>query len=420
MSKFKYDLAVIGLGYVGLPLAIEAANSKLKVVGYDINESLVTNLNNSTSHVEDISNNQLGNSLEKDLIFTSDSEILGESEYIVISVPTPLTDYQPDLSFVEAATKSIAENLQKGHVVILESTTYPGTTLEIVKPILEKSSKLIAGEDFLLGYSPERIDPGNEKWTFKNTPKIVSGINKKSLEKISEFYKLIIDEVVEISGTREAEMVKLIENTYRQVNIAMVNELAILSNMLDIDIWEVVEAAKTKPFGFQSFRPGPGVGGHCIPIDPKYLSFKTRQIGQPVRFVELAQEINNSMPNYVVARISELMNKQEILLKNSKILILGVAYKKDIGDTRESPSLDIIESFLGKSVDISYCDPHVDELTVNNISISREENIENLSSYDLILIHTPHSKFQEINFDSVASLIFDSTGSFTISNANRL
>ena len=420
MSKFKYDLAVIGLGYVGLPLAIEAANSKLKVVGYDINESLVTNLNNSTSHVEDISNNQISNSLEKDLIFTSDSEILGESEYIVISVPTPLTDYQPDLSFVEAATKSIAENLQKGHVVILESTTYPGTTLEIVMPILEKSSKLIAGEDFLLGYSPERIDPGNEKWTFKNTPKIVSGINKKSLEKISEFYKLIIDEVVEVSGTREAEMVKLIENTYRQVNIAMVNELAILSNMLDIDIWEVVEAAKTKPFGFQSFRPGPGVGGHCIPIDPKYLSFKTRQIGQPVRFVELAQEINNSMPNYVVARISELMNKKEILLKNSKILILGVAYKKDIGDTRESPALDIIESFLGKSVDISYCDPHVDELTVNNISISREENIENLSSYDLILIHTPHSKFQEINFDSVASLIFDSTGSFTISNANRL
>ena len=420
MSKFKYDLAVIGLGYVGLPLAIEAANSKLKVVGYDINESLVTNLNNSTSHVEDISNNQLGNSLEKDLIFTSDSGILGESEYIVISVPTPLTDYQPDLSFVEAATKSIAENLQKGHVVILESTTYPGTTLEIVKPILEKSSKLIAGEDFLLGYSPERIDPGNEKWTFKNTPKIVSGINKKSLEKISEFYKLIIDEVVEVSGTREAEMVKLIENTYRQVNIAMVNELAILSNMLDIDIWEVVEAAKTKPFGFQSFRPGPGVGGHCIPIDPKYLSFKTRQIGQPVRFVELAQEINNSMPNYVVARISELMNKQEILLKNSKILILGVAYKKDIGDTRESPALDIIESLLEKSVDISYYDPHVDELTVNKRSIAREENLENLSNFDLILIHTPHSKFQEINFDSVASLIFDSTGSFTISNANRL
>ena len=420
MSEFKYDLAVIGLGYVGLPLAIEAANNTLKVAGYDINEEVVDSLNKSMSHVEDISVQVLNDALTKELLFTSDSKVLGESEYIVISVPTPLTDYQPDLSYVEAASKSIGENLIKGQVVILESTTYPGTTIEIVQPILENVSNLKAGEDFLLGYSPERIDPGNKEWTFKNTPKIVSGINKKSLEKISKFYKSIIDEVVEVSGTREAEMVKLIENTYRQVNIAMVNELAILSNMLDIDIWEVVEAAKTKPFGFQSFRPGPGVGGHCIPIDPKYLSFKTRQIGQPVRFVELAQEINNSMPNYVVARISELMNKKEILLKNSKILILGVAYKKDIGDTRESPAIDIMESLLKKSVELSFYDPHVDELVFNKNSISKEENLENLSSYDLILIHTPHSEFHEINFESVTSLIFDSTGSFEISDAERI
>ena len=420
MSEFKYDLAVIGLGYVGLPLAIEAANNNLKVAGYDINEEVVDSLNKSMSHVEDISVQVLNDALTKELLFTSDSKVLGESEYIVISVPTPLSDHQPDLSYVEAASKSIGENLIKGQVVILESTTYPGTTIEIVQPILENVSNLKAGEDFLLGYSPERIDPGNKEWTFKNTPKIVSGINKKSLEKISKFYKSIIDEVVEVSGTREAEMVKLIENTYRQVNIAMVNELAILSNMLDIDIWEVVEAAKTKPFGFQSFRPGPGVGGHCIPIDPKYLSFKTRQIGQPVRFVELAQEINNSMPNYVVARISELMNKKEILLKNSKILILGVAYKKDIGDTRESPAIDIMESLLKKSVELSFYDPHVDELVFNKNSISKEENLENLSSYDLILIHTPHSEFHEINFESVTSLIFDSTGSFEISNAERI
>jgi nucleotide sugar dehydrogenase len=420
MSEFKYDLAVIGLGYVGLPLAIEAANSTLKVAGYDINEVVVNNLNKSISHVEDISVEVLNNALSEELLFTSDSKVLGESEYIVISVPTPLTDYQPDLSYVEAASKSIGENLIKGQVVILESTTYPGTTIEIVQPILENVSNLKAGEDFLLGYSPERIDPGNKEWTFKNTPKIVSGINKKSLVKISKFYKSIIDEVVEVSGTREAEMVKLIENTYRQVNIAMVNELAILSKMLEIDIWEVVEAAKTKPFGFQSFRPGPGVGGHCIPIDPKYLSFKTRQIGQPVRFVELAQEINNSMPNYVVARISELMNKKEILLKNSKILILGVAYKKDIGDTRESPAIDIIESLLEKSVDLSFYDPHVDELVFNKNSISKEKNLENLSSYDLILIHTPHSEFHEINFESVTSLIFDSTGSFEILDAERI
>ena len=420
MSSFKFNVAVIGLGYVGLPLAIEAANNKLKVAGYDINESLVGNLNKSVSHVEDISDKDLEDALSNQLLITSDPEILGNSEYIVISVPTPLTDYQPDLSYVEAATKSIAENLKKDQIIILESTTYPGTTLEIVKPILEKNTSLVAGEDFLLGYSPERIDPGNKEWTFKNTPKIVSGINEKSLKKISEFYNSIIDEVVEVSGTREAEMVKLIENTYRQVNIAMVNELAILSNMLDIDIWEVVDAAKTKPFGFQSFRPGPGVGGHCIPIDPKYLSFKTRQIGQPVRFVELAQEINNSMPNYVISRISELMNKKEILLKNSKILVLGVAYKKDIGDTRESPAIDIIESLLDKSVEVSFYDPFVDELIVNEESILKEENLENLSNYDLVIIHTPHTSFNNIDFENIKSLIFDTTGSFTIPNAERI
>jgi len=420
MSKFKYNLAVIGLGYVGLPLAIEAANNKLKVAGYDINESIVDSLNKSISHVEDITDKVLQDALSKDFLITSDSIVLGESEFIVISVPTPLTDYQPDLSYVEAATKSIAKNLTKGQIIILESTTYPGTTLEIVKPILEKNSNLVAGEDFLLGYSPERIDPGNKEWTFKNTPKIVSGINEKSLKKISEFYNSIIDEVVEVSGTREAEMVKLIENTYRQVNIAMVNELAILSNMLDIDIWEVVDAAKTKPFGFQSFRPGPGVGGHCIPIDPKYLSFKTRQIGQPVRFVELAQEINNSMPNYVISRISELMNRKEKLLKNSKILILGVAYKKDIGDTRESPAIDIIESLLEKSAEVSFYDPYVDELIVNKESILKEQDLESISNYDMVIIHTPHSSFSEIDFENIKSLIFDTTGSFTTSNAERI
>jgi nucleotide sugar dehydrogenase len=420
MSKFKYNLAVIGLGYVGLPLAIEAANNKLKVAGYDINESIVDSLNKSSSHVEDITDKVLQDALSKDFLITSDSSVLGESEFIVISVPTPLTDYQPDLSYVEAATKSISENLTKGQIIILESTTYPGTTLEIVKPILEKNSNLVAGEDFLLGYSPERIDPGNKDWTFKNTPKIVSGINEKSLKKISEFYNSIIDEVVEVSGTREAEMVKLIENTYRQVNIAMVNELAILSNMLDIDIWEVVDAAKTKPFGFQSFRPGPGVGGHCIPIDPKYLSFKTRQIGQPVRFVELAQEINNSMPNYVISRISELMNRKEKLLKNSKILILGVAYKKDIGDTRESPAIDIIESLLEKSAEVSFYDPYVDELIVNKESILKEKGLESISNFDMVIIHTPHTSFSEIDFENIKSLIFDTTGSFKITNAERI
>ena len=242
----------------------------------------------------------------------------------------------------------------------------------------------------------------------------------KNTTAISLFYKSIIDEVIEVSGTREAEMVKLLENTYRQVNIALVNELAILCKMLDIDIWEVVDAAKTKPFGFQSFRPGPGVGGHCIPIDPKYLSFKTRQIGHPVRFVELAQEINNSMPHYVVSRITEIMNKNSKLMKSSKILLLGVAYKKDIGDTRESPALDIIEELLTKEVRVSYYDPFVDLLKVDGSNIQKEDEIKNIENYDLILIHTPHSIFNNIEFDKINTLIFDTTGSFSSINIEKI
>ena len=255
--------------------------------------------------------------------------------------------------------------LSKDQVIILESTTYPGTTIEVLIPEIESISELKAGKDFYVGYSPERIDPGNKTWNFKNTPKVISGIDDNSTKKIKKFYTKIIDEVVEVSGTKEAEMVKLLENTYRHVNIAFINELAILCNMLDIDIWEVVEAAKTKPFGFESFRPGPGVGGHCIPIDPNYLSFKTRQIGKPVRFVELAQEINNTMPSYIVGRILEKMNSLQKPMKNSNILILGVAYKKDISDTRESPSIDIIENLHSKGVNVSYYDPYVESLDIN-------------------------------------------------------
>ena len=420
MKAFKFDLAVLGLGYVGLPLAIEATNANLKVMGYDVNSKLIENLNIAQSHVEDISNQEVKKAIEAGLHFSTNSELLSECKHLVISVPTPLTDYQPDLSYVENASKDIANNLQSEQIVILESTTYPGTTLEVVKPILESISGLEAGKDFMLGYSPERIDPGNKTWNFKNTPKIVSGVNEESTTAISLFYKSIIDEVIEVSGTREAEMVKLLENTYRQVNIALVNELAILCKMLDIDIWEVVDAAKTKPFGFQSFRPGPGVGGHCIPIDPKYLSFKTRQIGHPVRFVELAQEINNSMPHYVVSRITEIMNKNSKLMKSSKILLLGVAYKKDIGDTRESPALDIIEELLTKEVSVSFYDPFVDSLNVDGSNILKEDEVNNLQNYDLILIHTPHTTFNNIEFDKINTLIFDTTGSFSSINIEKI
>ena len=420
MSNFKYDVAVIGLGYVGLPLAIQATSSNLKVYGYDIDENKISNYNLGKSTIEDISDKELKASLEKGLFLSSDPKYLSESETIVISVPTPLTDYQPDLSYVKAAAETIAKNITKNQIIILESTTYPGTTVEVLIPVIEEISNLKAGVDFFVGYSPERIDPGNDTWNFKNTPKVVSGINDESLSKIENFYEQIIDSVVRVSGTKEAEMVKLLENTYRHVNIALINELAILCNMLEIDIWEVVNAAKTKPFGFESFRPGPGVGGHCIPVDPNYLSFKTRQIGKPVRFVELAQEINNSMPSYVVSRLLEKMNLLEKPFKNSKILILGVAYKKDIGDVRESPAIGIIENLFERGVNVKYYDPFVDSILVNKKYVEKEDSFDNIDKYDLVLVHTAHTDFENFDFSKVSVPIFDATGSDHFKNAERI
>ena len=420
MSNFKYDVAVIGLGYVGLPLAIQATSSNLKVYGYDIDENKISNYNLGKSTIEDISDKELEASLEKGLFLSSDPKYLSESETIVISVPTPLTDYQPDLSYVKAAAETIAKNITKNQIIILESTTYPGTTVEVLIPAIEEISNLKAGVDFFVGYSPERIDPGNDTWNFKNTPKVISGINDESLSKIENFYEQIIDSVVRVSGTKEAEMVKLLENTYRHVNIALINELAILCNMLEIDIWEVVNAAKTKPFGFESFRPGPGVGGHCIPVDPNYLSFKTRQIGKPVRFVELAQEINNSMPSYVVSRLLEKMNLLEKPFKNSNILILGVAYKKDIGDVRESPAIGIIENLFERGVNVKYYDPFVDSLLVNTKYVEKEDSFDNINKYDLVLVHTAHTDFENFDFSKVSVPIFDATGSDHFKNAERI
>ena len=418
-TEFKYDLGVVGLGYVGLPLAVEAATSSLKVIGFDINSERVEMINNGHSPIEDISNDELSQSLQN-FHSTIDSEELSQCRNIVISVPTPLTDYQPDLSYVINAAKTVGENLVKNQVVILESTTYPGTTVEVLIPNLEKMSGLKAGEDFFVGYSPERIDPGNEVWKFKNTPKVISGINNVSTEKIQSFYESIIDETVLVKGTKEAEMVKLLENTYRHVNIALINELAILCKMLDIDIWEVVNAAKTKPFGFESFKPGPGVGGHCIPVDPEYLSFKTRQIGKPVRFVELAQEINNSMPLYVVNQVNEILNKNKIILNSSKILLMGVAYKKDISDMRESPAIDIAELLLDKDVDISYYDPYVEEFKVSGHIINREFDTNSFEDYDMLLVLTPHSNFAQLDFNNLKTIIFDTTGSDFINSTERI
>jgi len=418
-TEFEYDLGVVGLGYVGLPLAVESSKQGLEVIGYDINPERVENINNGISPIEDISNDELSNALDN-FHSTLDSALLSKCQNIVISVPTPLTDYQPDLSFVINAAKTVGENLVKNQVIILESTTYPGTTIEVLIPNLENTSKLKAGQDFFVGYSPERIDPGNKVWKFKNTPKVVSGINDISTEKIQSFYESIIENIVLVKGTKEAEMVKLLENTYRHVNIALINELAILCKLLDIDIWEVVNAAKTKPFGFESFKPGPGVGGHCIPVDPEYLSFKTRQIGKPVRFVELAQEINNSMPAYVVGQISEILNKNGKILNDSKILLMGVAYKNDISDMRESPAIDIAELLLEKKVDVSYFDPFVKEFSVSGNEINKEDEINSFDSYDMLLVLTPHSKFSDIDFSKIKTIIFDTTGSDFIQSTERL
>ena len=418
-TEFIYDLGVVGLGYVGLPLAVEAANCGLKVLGFDINPERVQSISDCHSPIEDISNEELSKS-QQNFHATTESKELSNCKNIVISVPTPLTDYQPDLSYVINAAKTVGENLVKNQVVILESTTYPGTTTEVLIPNLENISGMKAGDDFFVGYSPERIDPGNEVWKFKNTPKVISGINDISTQKIQSFYESIIDETVLVKGTKEAEMVKLLENTYRHVNIALINELAMLCKMLDIDIWEVVNAAKTKPFGFESFKPGPGVGGHCIPVDPEYLSFKTRQIGKPVRFVELAQEINNSMPLYVVNQVSEILNKNKMILNNSKILLMGVAYKKDISDMRESPAIDIAELLLDKDVDVSYYDPYVEEFQVSDNKVNREVDTNSFEDYDMLLVLTAHSNFAQLDFNNLKNIIFDTTGSDFIKSTERI
>ena len=418
-TEFIYDLGVVGLGYVGLPLAVEAANCGLKVLGFDINPERVQLISDGHSPIEDISNEELSKS-QQNFHATTESKELSNCKNIVISVPTPLTDYQPDLSYVINAAKTVGENLVKNQVVILESTTYPGTTTEVLIPNLENISGMKAGDDFFVGYSPERIDPGNEVWKFKNTPKVISGINDISTQKIQSFYESIIDETVLVKGTKEAEMVKLLENTYRHVNIALINELAMLCKMLDIDIWEVVNAAKTKPFGFESFKPGPGVGGHCIPVDPEYLSFKTRQIGKPVRFVELAQEINNSMPLYVVNQVSEILNNNKMILNNSKILLMGVAYKKDISDMRESPAIDIAELLLDKDVDVSYYDPYVEEFKVSDYKVNREVDTNSFEDYDMLLVLTPHSNFAQLDFNNLKTIIFDTTGSDFINSTERI
>jgi UDP-N-acetyl-D-glucosamine dehydrogenase len=390
----KARIGVIGLGYVGLPLAVEFARKGFDVTGFDVDASKVTELNAGRSYILDVKTEDLKACVDAGrLRATADMSQLKDMDAIDICVPTPLRKTKdPDLSYVVQAVDSVKAHLKRGQLVILESTTYPGTTDEVVQPALEEGG-LKAGQDFYLAFSPERVDPGNESYSTKTIPKVVGGVNETSTELAADLYGAIIDTVVQVSSTRVAEMVKLLENTFRAVNIGMVNEIALMSHRMNIDVWEVIDAAKTKPFGFMPFYPGPGLGGHCIPIDPFYLSWKARQSGFECRFIELAGHVNSSMPAYVVERVGEALNSAKKAINGSKIHLFGVAYKKDVTDMRESPALDILELLHQRGATLSYTDPYVPKLHHGSLQLCTvpEENAGR--GIDCAVICTNHRVF---------------------------
>ena len=408
------DLAVIGLGYVGMPLAKEAVAAGLRVVGLDVDPRKVDALNAGQSYIDDLTDADLEHMLANGFSATLDESVLAKSNTIVICVPTPLDeDHRPDLSAVEGATMSVSRNLVKGTLVVLESTTWPGTTDEVARPLLELSG-LVAGEDSFLAFSPERIDPGNPKFGLRNTPKVVGGYTATCLDRAAAFYGQFIEQVVRVSGTREAEMAKLLENTYRHVNIALVNEMAIFCDELGVNLWESIEAAATKPFGFQKFLPGPGVGGHCIPVDPSYLSYTVRKLGYPFRFVELAQEINERMPSYVVARVQRLLNRHKKAVNGARVVLLGVTYKPDIADERETPALPVARALLELGAELTFADPHVKEWSVDGTPVPREEDLaEAVVGADVTLLLQQHAAFDLDMVEAKARLVLDTRGVLT-------
>jgi len=354
-------IVVVGQGYVGLPLAMRAVEAGYRVVGVDVDPDRVAALLAGRSYVEDVAAGTVTAALATGrYVATGDYDAAQGFDHAVVTVPTPLADGLPDMSYVEAAMRELATRITRGSTVVLESTTYPGTTDKLVAPLLEAGSGLRAGVDFHLGYSPERIDPGNPAWGLVNTPKIVSGVTEASREAVQRLYETLVDKVIPVGGTREAEMTKLLENTFRHVNIALVNELAVLAHELDIDVWEVVDAATTKPFGFMRFTPGPGVGGHCLPVDPSYLSWEVkRRLDRPFRFVELANEVNSHMPGYVVQRVAQSLNKHRKSLNGARVLLIGLSYKRNSGDCRESPALRVARLLHEQGAQLTAVDGYV-------------------------------------------------------------
>jgi UDP-N-acetyl-D-glucosamine dehydrogenase len=403
-------VVIAGQGYVGLPLAVRAAEVGHEVVGYDVDEVRIGRLAAGESYIEDISAERLAAVIAGGRYkATTDPVDCAGYDIAVITVPTPLRDGAPDLSYVEASTALLATYLRPGATVVLESTTYPGTTDEVVRPILEKSSGLVAGVDFHLGFSPERIDPGNPTWNVVNTPKIVSGVNEESLARVKGFYETVVDTTVCVSSTREAELAKLIENTFRHVNIALVNEIAMISNDLGIDAWEAIDAASSKPFGFMRFTPGPGVGGHCLPIDPSYLSWRVqRALGQSFRFVDLANDINNHMPDYVVRRLSDALNRRRRSVSGSRILLLGLAYKKNTGDARESPAVRVVQLLGQLGAEVRVADPHVVEAVHGAGDLTMvEASAEELAAADAVVLLADHDAFDYELIAAASSYVLD-------------
>jgi len=415
-------VGVLGLGYVGLPVAQQAVAAGFNVIGFDLSERAVIGLNEGRSHVDDISDSEVQAMILGGFSATSNPDDIAGHDVYVICVPTPLSPGGgPDLSAVESAGRTVAHGLAPGALAILESTTYPGTTDTVLRPILETSG-LTAGVDFALAFSPERIDPGNQSFTFVNTPKVVGGLTTACRDRAAEFYGRMVEQVVLARGLREAEMAKLLENTYRHVNIALVNEMARFCADLDIDLWDVIDAASTKPFGFQAFYPGPGVGGHCIPIDPNYLShFVRTETGYSFRFVELAQEINDSMPAYVASRVQSKLNRDGKATNGANVLLLGVTYKANIADVRESPAIPVARALRRMGAKVSFHDPHVSDWVVDELAVDRvADPILAAADSDCVVLLQPHASYDIEALVACAPRFLDTRGVTEPGSAERL